>query len=331
MNNTADQRIIKCELLLTYQCNLKCSYCNMVDNTISNIRSLTDWGIGLQNVKDLGASFVALYGAEPMMEMDKLKGILSILAQKEMDSTLITNCSVPNVKWKLERLVEHGLKSLTASYDPVPYDNSSLKKSRNSLEVLSWFKETFPDQCRDVAAVVTVTSASIPKLLDTAIMLSEAGIWMFADLAHWNKGNPGTKCKGKRTAEIPYDLDAVLSVYNNLLSLKRAGYLIHIDENVVNTIEKDRLEYNWKCTDSDSFPSWITIGPDGTCYPCDDFRDSANQRFDMIRICDEWEDFSSHYKKRIEEECFGCLWSTHVQAVAIKEGRMNLSDYIHGK
>lgn len=327
-----EKKIVKAELLWTYACQLRCSGCNMVKSGPSkkwNTMTESEWDRGFSNLAELGCEFVAIYGAEPLLEFEKLPEAVSSIRNQGMDCTLITNCMTPNVREKLTVLNAYGLDSLTASYDPVPYDLSSKAKSDRSIATLEWFKSLF--EPRDVAAVVTVTEQSLDHLAATAEYLSDKGIWMFCDLMHWDKGNPGTKCSGARNATIPHTYQKVVSVYEKLIKMKGEGFLVHANEAVLDVLKDDYLGYNWMCTNDECFPSWVTIDPNGNVHPCDDLKFVGVNVFNVQNLQDHWEQFARTARSLVRTRCKGCAWCTHIQAAAIKSGKMDVNDYVHGR
>jgi radical SAM protein with 4Fe4S-binding SPASM domain len=322
--------LTKVELLWTYLCPRACSGCAM-NAGAGNSRSLHDWKIGIDNFKELGASFLAIYGAEPLADFDNLPEVIKYSENIGINTTVITSYPFNDLcKKYLHVLYEYGLRSLTTSFDPIPYDEHSKNKSEQAVEMLQYFQSMGP--IRDTAAVVTVTTKNIEMLPDLVVDLSMKGIWMFCDLMHWNKGNEGTKCKGnKREWHLDYsDIDTFQEVYDTLLKMKKKGALVHVDPLTVKKIVDDGLHFSWYCSTHSVFPSWITIDPHGQVHPCDDFKPERNKKFDMMDIAKKWGSFSSFYRKQIDRYCKGCSWCTHIQSHSIKSGEMELTDYIHG-
>ena len=322
-------KITKVEVLWTYKCCRECKGCAMNSGEV-NTRTLDDWKKGILNFKALGAKFLCVYGAEPLMDFDNLPEVIQFAESIGIDTTVITSFPFTEIcKEYLQILYKNGLRSLTTSFDPISYDHHSEAKTHQALDMLKYFQSLGP--VRDTAAVVTVTSDNLQTLPGISKLLTSEGIWMFCDLMHWDRGNKGTKCKGeKRNIHLDYsDLDEFKEVYHELLDMKKDGALIHIDPLTVKKIEDDNLHFSWNCSSNREFPSWITVDPHGEVFPCDDFKPKGNKKFDMTDICKRWRSFEDFWKKQVKYYCKGCLWSTHIQSHSVKRGLMDIKDFIH--
>ena len=49
----------------------------------------------------------------------------------------------------------------------------------------------------------------------------------------------------------------------------------------------------------------------------------------MTNLAGEWEAFKSNAKE-IVGGCPGCAWNTHIDSHLVKEGKLDISNYIHG-
>jgi len=63
--------LVKAEILWTRVCPLRCHYCGMRTG-YQNTPTSHDWRVGLENLKELGCQFIAIYGAEPLSDFSKL-------------------------------------------------------------------------------------------------------------------------------------------------------------------------------------------------------------------------------------------------------------------
>ena len=314
-------KIVKAEILFSRKCNLKCSYCSMADGR-ENTLSVSEWMNGIHQLKKLGCKFIAFYGAEPLLEFDKLKEVLPFAEKIGIDTTLITNGVVPKTKIMLRDLNERGARSLSMSYDPEPLDENSRLKSLNSLDTLLWFKNL--EDVRDVAAIATITSSNYTKLPDMVRKMSKYSIWTFYDLYHFDRKQPGSKTSDidNKLCFTSLDTQALIKVLNEVNSMKNDGYLVHTNEYYLDVLKSHHISYyNWNCADYDQFPSWLTIDCDGLVYPCDDFQPNILKgKFTINNIVNTYEDFKIQMKLITKGTCPGCLWNTHLSSHAIKAG-----------
>lgn len=325
-------KLVKAEILFSRECRLSCTYCGMKNGKENNV-SVEDWLHIIHNLKTLGCEFIAFYGAEPLMEFDKLVPVVGFAEKLGIDTTVITAGVVPMVKQKLYKLNAGGARSLSMSYDPNPEDKSMEVKSNKAVELLTYFQKL--DNVRDVAAIATLHKHNFRKFPEMVTNMTDLGIWSFFDLIHDNRGQPGTKC-----ANVPPDLMLTKEDYKDFVSMleivlemKSLGFLCHTTENYVNvireSIEKTGGLYGWTCCKQPS--SWITIDCDGLVIPCDDFYPRYGGT-DAINLIDNWDLISSYvWPKIVRSHGCHCAWNTHIDAHGIAAGNVKITDYVHGR
>jgi len=325
-------KLVKAEILWSRKCNLNCSYCGMTDGR-SNTLTLNEWKHGIDNLKELGCGFIAFYGAEPLLEFDKLPYVIDYAERLGIYTTVITSGLVPNFKRKLDWLYANNLRSLSMSYDMVPLDKSSEAKMRKTLNHLSCWN-TNPG-IRDSAAIATVTRNNFKELVNTASSLSMFDIWLFFDFIHWDRGQPGSKCKNfKGIDKLKFEDGDLYNLIDqlDLLYHLRDSLKIHTSVPFLNMIRNDPellIRYDWNCADYDVFPSWVTVDCDGFVYPCDDFQLEVPKPIYIYELADNWDWFGDIWRPIVKEQCPGCLWNTHLDSHFIKEGKLPMSDFTH--
>lgn len=330
---TETANLTKAEILWTRRCNLNCSYCAMATGD-SNSRSLAEWKTGFHNLKELGCKFLAFYGAEPLADFGKLPQAVGYAEHIGLHTTVITSGMVPKLEEKLNTLYAHGATSLSMSFDIDPSDKSSGLKSKLAVKYLQYF-QSLGSNVRDVAAIITLANAHFERLPEVIQYFSDLGIWVFFDFIHPFRRQPGSKCRGYGegflfTIEDMPKLDVVLK---EVLRLKEEGYLVHTSKEFISTISaknyKILRDYSWNCGEADCFPSWVTIDCDGEVKYCDDFHVQRERRFDMTNLATEWDAFKSHGKEMVKK-CPGCAWNSHIDSHLVKEGVLNIHNYVHG-
>jgi MoaA/NifB/PqqE/SkfB family radical SAM enzyme len=335
-----NKTIVKAEILWARVCNLACSYCAMPTELQlweHPPKDMDRWREGVDQLAKLDCRFMAIYGAEPLMDFYGLPEFIDYLTEKGIANTIITSCTLPDTKRKLEILHDHGLRSLSVSYDAegaASSDRFSMQKTQAGLSTLLWFKEKYGD-LRDTACIMTATRRNFWSLPETIRRFSHEGIWMFFDFIHGDRGQEGTKCKSnKLTPELsfqPYDIPALLETLRELKQMKTEGYLVHTSHALLDTLIMDPTvltEYRWHCRES-TFPGWLTIENTGEVYTCDDFHPSARKPFWVWEIYDKWNEFVTHWWRYVGE-CPGCCWNTHFDANRIKAGLIPIQEYVHG-
>ena len=338
-------QVVKAELLWSRSCPLKCSYCNMVDGR-KNTPTLEQWEKGIDQLKKLDCSLVAIYGAEPMEDFDKLPEVIQYAESIGINTTVITSGVTAHLKEKLQTLYKHGLRSITTSFDAVSLDTSSANKSAKALEVIDIFRSFGP--VRDSAVVVTLTKHNYLLLPDVIRSMSAKNIWTFFDLIHPDRGQAGSKVKTSDTSLLfdQVDYPSLISILKIAEHMKNQGFLVHTSKVFFETMKivagfasvwdkgtpfnKIDMYKLWNCAVPNCFPSWVTVDCDGSVYPCDDFQPKDITDIKVWEIADRWHEFSTVWKSYTSKKCPGCLWGTHIDAHLIKEGKLPLTDYIHG-
>ena len=329
-------QIVKAEILFSRKCNLKCSYCTMADGR-ENSLSVENWKTGMDNLKKLGCSFCCFYGAEPMLEFDKLLEVVPYTESIGIDTSIITNGTIVGTKEKLERLYLAGARSLSMSYDPIPIDKSSQVKSDKAIEMLLWFKG-LGSNVRDVAAIATLTKENYRKLPEMVSKMTSLGIWTFYDIYHFDRKQPGSKTSGynpRFAFDNFIDRGKLLTTLYQVNDMRKNGFLVHTNDHYLKVLEKENChileKYDWNCADYDCFPSFVTVDCDGVVYPCDDFQPEEAKEFNIIELYEEWENFSKKMKFVTKALCPGCCWNTKIGSHAIKTGLEDINDYVHGR
>lgn len=328
--------IVKAEFLWSRKCPLSCEYCNMKMDK-GNTLSVSEWCRGIDQLKELGCGFIAFYGAEPLIEFEKLGPVIQYAEKQGISTTVITSGKVPNFKDKIRELVRYGLKSLTMSYDGVEGNTKESKiKGEDSFDTLCWFQGICPDY-RDVGIVATITAKNISERWDYRIhSFTMNNMHFFFDFIHFNH-SPYSKC-GPVNEDLVLDFDNYYHLLWFLTSVwraKRNGALIHVSfqylEFMINSLGS-RQYFNprdvWHCFRNDVTPSWVTVDCDGKVYPCDDFQ--VDGGFDVRTIADKFDEFAKFASSKVRN-CGGCCWNTHFDANLIKAGEHSINDYTRGK
>jgi MoaA/NifB/PqqE/SkfB family radical SAM enzyme len=324
--------IVKCEILWTRKCHLKCSYCAMATGEL-NSRDLDDWEKGIDNLEKLGCKFIAFYGAEPLCDFTHLPETIQYAEEKGIKTTVITSGIVDKLEYKLDKLYEYGLRSLTCSYDALPLDLSSEHKSSAAVNAIELFRKG-GREVRDSAIVMTLTKKNYKTLPKVIEKMSALKIWTFFDFIHADRGQPGCKVQGFHRDLMFNTLDLV-SLEETLvkaIEMKRKGFLFHTSEAFANFVCNQPMVdwYKWNCAMEKVFPAWVTINCDGKVHPCDDFQIDGIHA-DMVDLYEQWDDITEVWKGVVADGCPGCMWNTHLDACLIKRGDLPLTDYIHGE
>jgi MoaA/NifB/PqqE/SkfB family radical SAM enzyme len=302
-------------------------------NYMPNSPTLEEWKRGFDNLKSLGCQFAAFYGAEPLIEFEKLPETIEYAEKLGIRTTVITSGVVKDVNQKLLMLYNHGLRSLTTSYDYVPNDFSSNIKTNKALQLLEAFRNF--GKVRDLAVVVTLTKKNLDYLPEIILEMTFRGIWTFFDIIHPDRGQPGSKVKNSDLDLLltKKDYPRLMKILDQVMILKKNGCLVHTSTNFHALIQMITLFENdlfkWNCAKSAAFPSWVTVDADGRVLPCDDF-DTKAVHIKVWELNHFWVEFGRKWVYEVLFKCPGCCWNTHYDSHEIKLGRLPITDYIHG-
>lgn len=328
--------ITKAEVLWARVCPLRCQYCAMPTTTTIQRKDWTLWEDGVDNLIRLRCGFVAVYGAEPLADFEYLPEFFQLLSDKGIPNTLITSCTVEDTDEKLEVLYQHGLRSLSVSYDgdgDKSPDRFVRLKSEKGLETLLRFKAKHPD-LRDVACIMTATRLNFWSLPDVIKEFTENGIWTFFDFVHPDRGQEGTKCKNTNmTKELLFgeaDIPELVKTLLRLKQMKLDGYRIHTSHQLLDTLimsPRTLINYQWHCRET-GFPGWVTVENTGEVYCCDDFHPVKRVPIFLWELYDRFEEFTALWDV-YAQACPGCFWNTHFDANRIKMGLIPMGEYVH--
>jgi len=176
--------------LLTRKCNLRCSYCRIVDdygdkpNEYPTIRHYhqnemsTDFvidALGRLELHNPGV-FHIFYGGEPALRKD-LPEIINYCNKQRINYTIITNNS-DEVQPMLKNLLDKTeyISGLTSSVDPLDVsdetDADRIKKSSQAIKRLTQYKGII----KDLVAEVTIDSRNVPYIYNLVRRLTELEI-----------------------------------------------------------------------------------------------------------------------------------------------------------
>jgi MoaA/NifB/PqqE/SkfB family radical SAM enzyme len=298
------------------------------------------WEQGFRNLYNLDCEFIAIYGAEPLQDFDYLPELFSFTTNLGMYHTLITNCTGPDVKEKLEILANYGLNSLTVSFDGENNelkDSSSSIKSSIGLDTIRWFGSNF--NVRDRAVVFTLTKTNLFSILDWIPIFAKEDIFVFFDLIHNDIYNPGTKCRNyEGIQDLLFTMEDLGLLREFAIKLKKLKdekkYTIHQSDSFIDMLIKTPELYvnkKWNCARDNVFPSWVTIDNTGIARVCDDFYIKEEKDWYFWELSKDifLNDFSPYWKNKVIDKCNGCLWNTHYDANKIKEGSESFSNYLN--
>ena len=132
-------------MVLTYQCNLDCPYCQLHNlRYISDLLTSQEWSSLIENLSEVLNRSTPFFisGGEPTLNFKLLSHILTSLSKHDRISILISNATLLNMS-KINILGENGLYGLLATFHFYYMTNHVMieKRFRNTLSLLSYYKK----------------------------------------------------------------------------------------------------------------------------------------------------------------------------------------------
>lgn len=316
------RKIVKAEILITRRCNLNCFYCGMKRKRPE--RDAAFWREAFRRIKALGATFVPIYGAEPLV-YPQLVEVVSAAVEVGLDHTVISNSTLLSEDLA-KRLMDAGLESWTVSLDFPEvrlHPPSTRKRARAALQALDIFGIL---GLRDLEVVMTLSRSNLVYAPDMVLRNSFRGIWTSFDVLHHDRGMSWSKCAPKEVmkGELFTEQDAdKLAFVGEVLASMVPKALIHQPSRYFDMF-KEGYPYrlNWHCLRSFekfSSPGWITVDCDGSLIVCDDL--DMPTGFSILDLPEKWDEYMEVWQQ-IVRNCPGCFWSTHWMSGEMLERQM---------
>lgn len=325
MSELKDCMVLKAEWLVTRECNLRCEYCQIRNKPEGMSEISTERAIEIVEMFSKlwpGAPMV-IYGGEPTTRED-LPDILAAGVRFGVKLPVISNSiRVLHDSEYTKRLVDAGLANWSVSLDRlsgVPYyDRSSLIKSKNGLEALRMFRDTYG--IRDLVACITITRYNIEHLPRMVEELTAEGIW--AIMTPLQVGDE-TREYGRSSRLHQANQEQADRVGETIEAMaKSGGYLLHNDSEWFAQWGEIFVSNGWKCTGKAA----LTIDADGKIRYCVDHP--------LPEDIYAWEMTDPKRRSRYQElidagvPCTGCSWDQNVEClrrsrdsnVGVSEGR----------
>lgn len=328
-------QVLKAEWMITRRCDLKCSYCRIVDpSTLQDEELDTLWLIDI--VKMFGEQWpgapMIVYGGEPTIR-DDLPELLRAGRDYGVKLPVISN-SVRILRDSVYRnkLVDYGLENWSVSFDGFTeaetVDKPSLVKSQRGFQALLVFRDGYG--LRDLVACVTVTKRNIESLPKILEIFTREGIHSIFTPLHI--GGPQYEY-GRGDPKLLPSQEQIDRIAPQMYDMVSSGkYLCSNDAAWFNVWPKHFLKQDWMCNDK----GLVTIDADGSLKYCVDIAFRPEDRMFA------WELSSQKGQQKFLDiirkgpPCKGCLWNPAYEcikrardpSIGIDEGRTRARHFI---
>jgi len=324
-----EMQVLKAEWLITRRCDLKCSYCRIIDDTSLKGRPELTTEQLIDAVKLFAEQWpgapMIVYGGEPTIR-DDLPELIRAGRDYGVKLPVISNSlRVMRDKEYRERLIAAGLDNWSVSFDGLHrehfVDLASGVKSDKGINALLMFRDQYG--LRDLVACVTVTKWNIESLPTILRFLTGEGIHGIFTPLHI--GGPGYEYGQGHREDMPSQ-EQLDEISPQMYEMVKSGrFLCSNDAAWFNVWPEHFLLQDWMCNDK----GLITIDADGSLKYCVDipFREE-----DTMFI---WELATEEGQKKFLDviqkgpSCHGCLWNPAYECIkrardpeiGIEEGR----------
>lgn len=306
-------RIEEGSVYLTRKCNLSCHYCKLPKTNLRNELDIQQWIEAFAILEKIGIETVNVLGGEPTL-VEGIEVLINYLNKKtDLQYYLISNSLFPDEL--MEKLVRSELKAYVTSIDDISSGDSSsphIRKSNAGLRMLGKLRnEGVPFLCGNIV----ISALNIDRVVDVVQYLNDFGIWANVCPVIWGKRNAWER---REEVDEAYRLneshmDKLTEISNQLVEMKRRGFLILPSEAYLKNIPTYGINLNWKCFSEGkkTYPSRLRIDADGAVMSCIDFRGRTAEKFSVFDLADEskYQDFQEQWYDDVKH-CSGCYWSS---------------------
>jgi len=302
--------IVISNILLTRRCPYKCSYCRIVkdyeNSPYPNVHSYTElsaqaWMDAIKILEDHGCVFHTIYGGEPIVYKD-MDELIRLMTEHETKYTFITSGAMPD-KW-LALHKKYGIKGISSSVDIVSAlsIDDRAKKSSLGKVFLSEMKQAGVD---DVVAVTVLDEKNIhgDGIFNLVKELSSKGI--VTEITTIDEPKSEWYDFAEKTDLSIKSYDRFKMVMDNLKGMKKAGYLIHNNEEYF-VEAKEVIDSEYRC--KTPYTS-LTIEPDGTLRLCYRIGGKSVRVLKVFDLPGHTDFVEKAFEKDRKELCKGCLWN----------------------
>jgi len=285
--------ITKAEILFTRRCPLRCAGCAIYridehgtsDTKQSDLEeaSMDKWFATVDNLKELGCGFMAIYGAEPAQVPKRVASFIHYVEVVSGIPCSVITSGVGLTNDMIDLWWGSGLRSLTMSVDGLAGEGeqtssiSSKKKTDKAWHYLSYFVDKYGKEMRDAEGCMTITRRNVEVIPELIKVMSEKRIWWHGDIVHWNRGQDYSKVETELdldglTFKTPEDIAVLQRVIEEIISMKDGGYLIHPGKESLKAMVSMGPKLEWQCCQGSSgFIGMVTVDVNCVIRPCDDF------------------------------------------------------------
>jgi MoaA/NifB/PqqE/SkfB family radical SAM enzyme len=296
------------KILITRKCNLNCPFCKIKrSRKLKNELSFKEWKKGIKNLKKIGVKTIQILGGEPTTQ-SYLEDLIMFLNKENFFYSIESNSTFSEERFN--SLIKAGIKGYCADVNTFNFQTKkdwyTIKSSAGFRMLLKMKKAGVPY----LEVSVIINKRNIKEIPIIVKKMSQVGIWTNIIPVHYGK-----EFKWElRAKDVPdefkikeSDRPTVEKTMNELVKMKRRGYLILNSENYFKDLAKINCSpTGWHCED---FPR-LRIDSDGSLWICNDVKGDVALKYNILTLNKKtFENFKRDWQTdKWRLRCPGCAW-----------------------
>lgn len=281
-------------LVLTEECNLRCSYCYEKNKTKKSL----EYEFIIETLQEIlnkddqyEKCIIEFFGGEPFLKFELIKNVVNYFKnatfKKAIHLFAVTNGTLVHGPIKQFLIENRDILSCGLSFDGNEYSQNLNRDNSFSMVDLDFFAKLYQDQW----VKMTISKETIGQLFDSIKFLESKGFIVHCNLAY------GLDWADERLQEqLSNQLDLLIQYYLENPSQKRCSFL---DGDITFSYQKKSEIDKWCGVGSDSM---IVIGADKKRYPCQVLMPTSGEEIKVMEDIPEKVPISFYPK-----ECQNCM------------------------
>lgn len=282
------------QLNLNYRCNLRCTYCNIYEDTRPEMSTEEIFQM-LDSFARMGASRLSITGGEPMLRKD-IAEVISHAKKLGMFVSLATNGNMVARRINYIREVD----SVNMTLDG-PESIHDLQRGRGQFRKVLEAGQVLKENNIPFYFNTVLTKNNCDRLDEILDIIRGMGAKVMLQPVFYSEESHAGDLEGYR--ETRYENEQLIAALEKLIALKNAGDDIILlskryYQNVINSVRRNEMMF---CKNGGSM--FVTVSPDGHVTPCN-----------LLSRGEKWlkgssVGFEEAYKKMPCVDCDGCISS----------------------
>ena len=319
-------------ILPTRKCNLSCSYCKIHNQNFPNELGWEQWVIHLKrlNEKIPSIGFTILLGGDITTWGDDLPKFTKAMTEAGLSFAFTTNGVLLDETF-LKKLKETAATSVSVSLDTLKSRADSCENNK-SLATMALLPMMNRLGFKDLHCTVTVDSTNLEEVpaiiryLTSQKTYAEITPMLFGKSAAYDYTSSFEDLKDRLFTRE--DKDRIEKVMNEIIQMKREGYLIHNTDDFLLCWPAYGIRQQWKC----KYPMGLVADADGSMRLCLQIKGNRVTKHNIGSL--DFDKFLEDWKLDYKEHCSGCYWNCSYESKYVyeKTGSIEMVEkyYSHG-